>query len=531
MAYCLYLRKSRADLEAEAHGEGETLARHEKALLELAERQELHITQIYREIVSGETIASRPIMQQLLCDVEENKWDGVLVMEVERLARGDTIDQGIVAQTFQFSGTKIITPLKTYDPNNEYDEEYFEFGLFMSRREYKTINRRLQRGRVASVKEGKYVGNKAPYGYLRKKLEKEKGYILTPDPDTAAIVKMIFSMYAYGEKNDDGTVEKNGTSKIVRKLNDLKLPAMKGKGWTVATIRGMLRNPVYIGKIRWNARPTKKKMTGGKIVRERPREKPENWILADGLHEPLIDCKTWNIVQQKLSENSAHPCPKNMAVANPLAGLVVCGNCGRRMVRRPYTNRDYPDTIICPVSSCANISSALESVEKRILQALKEWLDQYQLDYGEMVNTESVRQTDFKERALRNAQSEFKKLEEQRKHIYELLEQGTYTTAVFLDRCKNINGKIEEAQKSITLLKREIQLTGKTEQSKKAVIPTAEKILAQYGKAKTPAEKNQLLKSVIAKVVYTKAVNGRWHNEPDDFELILYPKLPCSDAH
>ena len=92
-------------------------------------------------------------------------------MEVERLARGDTIDQGIVAQTFKLSCTKIITPMKTYDPNNEYDEEYFEFGLFMSRREYKTINRRLQRGRVASVKEGKYVGNKSPYGYTRMKLE------------------------------------------------------------------------------------------------------------------------------------------------------------------------------------------------------------------------------------------------------------------------------------------------------------------------------------------------------------------------
>ena len=52
--YVIYLRKSRADVEAEAHGEGETLARHENALLELARRQHLNVTQIYREIVSGE---------------------------------------------------------------------------------------------------------------------------------------------------------------------------------------------------------------------------------------------------------------------------------------------------------------------------------------------------------------------------------------------------------------------------------------------------------------------------------------------
>ena len=106
-------------------------------------------------------------------------------MDVDRLARGNSIDQGIISQTFLFAGTKIITPTKTYDPANEFDEEYFEFGLFMSRREYKTINRRLQRGRVASVKEGKYVSNKAPYGYERVKIQDDKGFSLTPVPEQA----------------------------------------------------------------------------------------------------------------------------------------------------------------------------------------------------------------------------------------------------------------------------------------------------------------------------------------------------------
>lgn len=115
MPYCLYLRKSRADMEAEAHGEGETLARHEKILLELAKRDHYSITQIYREIVSGETIASRPVVQHLLQEVEDGKWEGVLVVEVERLARGDTIDQGVMAQAFKYSNTKIITPLKVYN--------------------------------------------------------------------------------------------------------------------------------------------------------------------------------------------------------------------------------------------------------------------------------------------------------------------------------------------------------------------------------------------------------------------------------
>ncbi len=116
MAYLIYLRKSRMDMEAEARGEGETLARHRTTLLALARRMGLEIGGIYEEIVSGETIAARPQMQRLLSEVEAGQWEGVLVMEVERLARGDSIDQGIVAQAFKYSGTKIITPAKTYDP-------------------------------------------------------------------------------------------------------------------------------------------------------------------------------------------------------------------------------------------------------------------------------------------------------------------------------------------------------------------------------------------------------------------------------
>lgn len=75
--YALYLRKSRADLEAEAKGEGETLARHEKMLIELARRYGFSIGKIYREIVSGESIESRPVVQELLRDVESRRSKGV----------------------------------------------------------------------------------------------------------------------------------------------------------------------------------------------------------------------------------------------------------------------------------------------------------------------------------------------------------------------------------------------------------------------------------------------------------------------
>ena len=105
---CIYLRKSRADREAEARGEGETLARHERILLDLAKKRGYNVGAIYKEIVSGETISARPVMQQVLHEVESGMWDGVLVVEVERLARGDTIDQGVVSRAFQYSDTVVV---------------------------------------------------------------------------------------------------------------------------------------------------------------------------------------------------------------------------------------------------------------------------------------------------------------------------------------------------------------------------------------------------------------------------------------
>ena len=231
--YCIYLRKSRADAEAEARGEGETLARHRNMLTELARRQNLNVVRIFEEIVSGESISARPQMQELLAEVSRGTFAGVLVAEIERLARGDTIDQGIVARTFRQSATKIVTPAKTYDPENEFDEEYFEFSLFMSRREYKTINRRMQAGRLASVKEGNYIGTYAPYGY-RKISPEPKVHTLDVVPEEAETVRLIYQLFLKGR----------GVKFIAGELNRLGISPRKSPFWEYTSVRKILSNPI-----------------------------------------------------------------------------------------------------------------------------------------------------------------------------------------------------------------------------------------------------------------------------------------------
>ena len=115
--YAGYLRKSRADLELEKSCKEDILKRHKDILLRTAKSMGITINKWYEEVVSGETIASRPEVKELLRDVESGMWDGVFVVEVERLARGDTADQGRVASSFKLSKTKIDPPSPKTSPS------------------------------------------------------------------------------------------------------------------------------------------------------------------------------------------------------------------------------------------------------------------------------------------------------------------------------------------------------------------------------------------------------------------------------
>lgn len=514
MSYCKYLRKSRKDIEAEIRGEGETLERHDKILSELAMKMGIIVDKTYREIVSGETIASRPVMQELLSDVEKGVYEGVLVVEVERLARGDTMDQGLVAQAFKYSNTKIITPMKVYDPNNDFDEEYFEFGLFMSRREYKTINRRLQQGRLQSVKEGKYLGSIAPYGYNRKKLSKSKGYTLEPDPQQSNIVKLIFDLYTKANRI--------GVSKIANKLNAMKIPPARGGDWTTSTIQGILKNPVYIGKIKWNARPVIKKVVEGKVLVERPRN--DNVMIIEGLHKPIINQETFDTAQKYISKNPIPSVPTKYKMKNPLAGIVTCGMCGRKMNRRPYKG-DYPDTLMCVGPTCKNISSHLHLVEEKLIKALELWLNNYKLKIESVETKTDNLEIEILEKAIENVDKQLDTLNMQLNNMHDLLEQGTYSLEVFTKRSNLVKSKIEDLQSNKNTLIKQIESEKKSEENREIIIPKIEKIIESYHTLKSPEGKNKLLKEVLQKVEYTKKVNSRWHSEPDDFELVLYPKL------
>lgn len=507
--YAVYLRKSRKDIEEESRTGLDTLQTHRRALFDLARRLNISITEEYPEVVSGERISARPEMQRLLSDVDNGRWKGVLVMEVERLARGDTMDQGIVAQAFKYSNTLIITPTKIFDPTDPNDEEYFEFGLFMSRREFKTITRRLQWGRDNAVRMGRYPGNVAPYGYKRKKLT-GKGYTLEPHPDEAPIVKLIFELYT----------EKNlGTPSIADYLNELGIPSRKKTGWSMPTIRDIIRNPVYIGYVRWGRRKAIKKRDG---TIERPRQK--EWTQEKGLHPAILDEETF-YKAQKIMDDNARPPVEVKKITNPLAGLIRCGLCGGPIIYRSYTKSNIKPQLICTNKQCACKGSKFHLVEDRLVKALRDWLKQYKAEWRRgMPKNESNSNT--KELVVKTIQNELEELQKQKGNLHDLVERGVYTVETFLERSQALSQRIAKTIEVLNRAQAELDQEHARKKAMVNVIPNVDHVLKVYPKAQDPAEKNELLRSVLEKVEYVKTHGGRWSGAEDTFTLRLYPKLP-----
>lgn len=479
--HCMYLRKSRADVEAEARGEGETLSRHQKMLMEVAEKQKLNVVKIYREIVSGDSIAARPQMQALLADVTGGKYAGVLVVEIERLARGDTIDQGIVAQAFRESSTKIVTPTKTYDPDNEFDEEYFEFSLFMSRREYKTIKRRMQAGRLASIKEGNYISAAAPYGY-RKINPAPKVHTLEIAPDEAEIIKLIYKLYLDG----------HGAKYIANELNRMGISPQKSPFWESPSIKKILSNPLYCGKVGW-------------------KTKSNGDTLYKGLHEPVISEETFIAAQQKKKTAPAAQLHPNDTLLNYYHGIIYCKNCGHQMKRR-YIAASGHEHLLCVYRECRGktVSSAFGAVDEAVIAAFR-----YRIKHFQELKRKGVKRSHNEPDKKAPLEAELTKAKRQLSRMYDLLEQEIYNADTFLERSKIVNDRIktlEAAIKEINNEQRPAQMLTND------AIEKLQNVIYNFN-ISDPAEKNKLLHTVVRKIYYNKTVRMCKNHQNSDLSL------------
>ena len=391
---------------------------------------------------------------------------------------------------------------------NEYDEEYFEFGLFMSRREYKTISRRLKRGRESSASEGKFVASIAPYGYKRVKIEGEKGYTLTPNPDEAKWIIKMFELRLSGM----------GTPVIANYLNDMKVPTRHGNLWGADVVNRMLMNPIYMGKIRRGYAQHIKTIKDGQVVEKVKHIKDiDECRIYDGLHEPLIDEETYYRAQEIRKELDVNPpVKKDNELKNPFAGLLFCAKCNKRIARTVMSgSRDKEVRVKCVNHrNCHNSGCKFELLEEKALEALRVWLDGYTVKLNTIGYSKEIKEHKME---IEQLDKELVKLKSQLNKAFEFVEQGIYSLEVFKERREKLEGDINTLSEQKEKREQAVYLLESDSATQINLIPKTQKLLEDYENL-TVEERNNLLKEILVKIEYKKEGRG-------DIELDIYPRF------
>lgn len=493
---CIYLRKSRSDEELEKNiGEGETLRRHKTALLKFAKEKKLNIVEIKEEIVSGDSLYFRPKMLELLKEIEEKKYTGVLCMDIDRLSRGAMKDQGIILEAFKENKVKIITPLKTYDLEDEYDEEMTEFKTFFARRELKTINRRMQGGRVRSIEEGNYIATNAPFGYDIEYINKSRTLKINEYEST--YVKKIFDWYINGD----------GCSSIADKLNSLGVKTKIGNKFSRSSVLLILKNQIYIGKVTWKKKDIRKSKTPGKVKDTKTRDKSE-WIIADGKHKPIIDIDIFNTAAKILEGKYHIPYQLMNKPVNPVAGLATCSICNKKMVMRKLRG---VNRLLC-INKCKNKSIRYDIFEEQLLESLENYYRELEFNISLENDTNNSKDSNL----LENLKKELIKSNKQKDSLFDFLERGIYTEEIFISRLELLNGRIKTIEEEILKLEKDSSKNKIDEE----LVFHFKNIIEAYRLTSDITLKNRLLKTILTKIEYYRDAS----NTSDSLDLKLYIK-------
>lgn len=505
--FLLYLRKSRMDTDYAETSVEETLSRHKAILLEFAKNNKLHIAEILEEVVSGESLHSRPKMIRLLELANTGRYAGVICMDIERLSRGSSLESGYIMQVFQVNSFKIVTPGKIYDLRNESDEQFTDMRFMFSRYELKSITTRLVRGRNVSASEGKFMGSVSPYGYEIYKLQGEKGNSLKIVPEQADVVRMIYDWYVAGD----------GYNTIAHKLNDMHIPCKSGTRWVQHSVNSILNNEVYLGKIRWKREPTVRVMENGQMVKK--RELSKDYLLFEGRHEPIITQEQWERVKQTQKGRQTSSVRRDRKPANPFANILVCEKCGYAIRRNtPSANqiktRSYRPWYRCATKGCDCMISYCDILEERIVAAMKEWWQGIAITLSEATGS-----TDEAQRQLNIMSKQMQTLLDQQNNICGLLERGIYTEEMFLKRNKVLCEEIEELKVRIEEMEETCHNNMEFTEAQELFFPTTVHLLDCYDMM-TVEERNRLWKLMMKKITYYRNPQN-----PDEIEIHLYPKL------
>lgn len=293
----VYLRLSR---DEENQGIEQVLANHRQTLISLCNENKWSY-ELFEEVASSSTIINREQMVKLLDRVEQNYYDAVVVMDVDRLSRNE-FDASLIKRILLETETYIVTPYRMYDLTRDDDSLLLGITNLIASGEYKQILKRMRRGKEYAQKQGHWTNGIAPLGYTKDTKTKK----LVPN-ERAKDIQFVFSEIIKGTT----------IPSLIRQLNNMGIKTRQGYDFKYNSIVRIVNNEAYKGTIASN-----------KTIGQYKSRPKEEWIVVHNVHPAIVDEATWDAANKIVNEYS-FKAPRSKNRIYPTSNLIYCANCGK----------------------------------------------------------------------------------------------------------------------------------------------------------------------------------------------------------
>ncbi|WFD11317.1 recombinase family protein [Tepidibacter hydrothermalis] len=492
----IYLRKSRGDEDVDV------LKKHRKRLIEYSDQNGWKYD-IFEEVASGERISNRPEIQKLLILVEKGMYDGVLVVDYDRLSRGNNREFGEIIDVFQYSSTLIITQDRIYDVNNNNDLTLLGIQGVLSNAELRRITDRLLKGKKDGVRDGKLTNGKPPYPY-----EYQKQITLTEDGKERVIGKVVVNKEkadVYKEIKKMYLSGRYGTEAIAVHLNNKGIISPGGSVWHNNAVKRLLVHQFHMGKIIYGKNEWKRDRDNKRKI-TRKRDESE-WVIGEGDYENLKTQEEHKRILQLLEKNNKIPRKSRMGCF-PTSGVMYCKKCGRRMAYS-VGRREVKSGKIYNYTKCSYKTPLGEKCSQK---GIKMDEDFYECLYQSIVNYININELEIinenkeiineRKKLLVYKQEKLKELQKSLFRIMEAYELGVYSIEEFQERKKEKDKQIKQIKNEVVFLSNESEKTKKY--TKDELKEKIQEFKDRWKETCNSKEQNMLLKTIVKKIIYDR---------------------------
>ena len=378
----LYIRLSKED---ENEGPSQSVTNQESMLREFVRQQRLNVYDTYIDDGWSGTNFDRPDFQRMIADIEAKRVNMVITKDLSRLGRDYIMTGHYMERYFPEHRVRYISLLDGIDTGvDSTANDITPFRAIMNDMYAKDISKKIKSVKRDKQRKGQFIGGKPVYGYKMHPTEKNKIVI---DENAAPVVRRIFALALSGMSCRQIAVELNSHG-IPSPAAYAKLPVAKPGPysglWSSERISAMLQNETYIGNM-VQGRMVKISYKSKKCL----RQAPENWVVVEGTHEPMIDPESFRKVQLLLNSRKH---TRSRTYDFLLKGLIFCHECGYPLAvlnrknaagedRLFFVCRTYQRFTKAGVCTCHSIKE--ETVNEAVLAKVREVCRAY-LDPGRL---------------------------------------------------------------------------------------------------------------------------------------------------